>query len=228
MTHSRRIDRRTHLRIATICLVLVGLAAGTTQAQAAGFGTPQECFDAAKGHLAKKDYEGFCRCLTPDSQNLMAGMFSMLPSMMRSFAALGGEEAIKKIDTQFAKIDEVIKKHGLDASKLPGMPEMMKVQKDEAKMKALFDNMLAPVKDRAAYLAELMKAFESLQDGQPGAPNLAEAIDGDLKDLTVAGDTATGTLVVTRNGDTQEQPFNFKKVDGGWLIDLPIQGPGGA
>ena len=214
------------MRLLTIGLVLVGLAAGSSQAVAAKFDSPQACFDEAKTQIIKKNYDGFCRCLTPDSQNLMAGMFSMLPSMMKSFAALGGEEAIKEIDAKFAKINDVIKKHGIEADKLPDMTEIMKIQQDEDKMKARFNKMLAPVKDRAAYLADLMKALESLQEGQPGAASIADAINGELKGLTVTGDSATGTLVVKKNGQDQEQPFNFKKIDGGWLIDLPMQGPG--
>lgn len=226
MTHSLFHHRPVRFLVVTTCLLLVGFAATANQAAAAGFETPEACFNAAKEKISKKDYAGFVACLTPKSQNLLSGMFSLLPTLMQSFAALGGEEAIKELETKFAGVNAVIKKHGIDTATMPGMQEMVAAQQDETKLQALFDKILTPVKDRPAYLAELMKAFEALGDGQTGGPKIEDAINGELKGLQVNGDTASATLVVEKDGQAQEQPFNFKKTAGGWLIDLPLDGPG--
>jgi len=40
-----------------------------------------------------------------------------------------------------------------------------------------------------------------------------------LKDVMVTGDTAKGTIVNSKG----EKPINFKKIDGGWKLDFPIE-----
>jgi len=223
MSQTKMTRRNMWLLVATMSIAFSGLSSAT----AATYDSPQACFDGAKTLVKNKDYKGFCQCLTPDSQNLMGGMFSMMPSMMKQFAALGGDEGLKEFETKFAKINQIIAASGINTDDFPGMAEMQKLQQDEAKLREVFAKALAPVKDRAAYVAELMVAYEALQDGQDGGPQFSAAVDGELKDIQIDGDTATATLVLENEGEPQEQPLNFKKVDGSWLIDLPMSGPGG-
>ena len=60
-----------------------------------------------------------------------------------------------------------------------------------------------------------------------GKKDQEEAIGGELKDLKIDGDKATATLVRKKGGKDAQEPIEFRKVGGGWKLELPERPMGG-
>jgi hypothetical protein len=48
--------------------------------------SPQAVFESAKSAAQREDWEAFCRCLTPESRDQMAGMMIVAAAMMKGFS----------------------------------------------------------------------------------------------------------------------------------------------
>ena len=100
--------------------------------------------------MQAEDMEKFCGCLTPESQDLMAGVLVMSGAMMKGMAvgmaAMGGDEAKAEAEKKFAPIDEVLTKHGVSPEELE--KEDMDVPADpKAAMKKLSRGRFVPADD---------------------------------------------------------------------------------
>ena len=159
--------------------------------------SPTAVFEAAQAASSKRDMEDLMNCLTEESQETFVEMLVGFFGMMKGFAGLAGEELPEPI----AKLDKVMKKHGLSDKVLEEM-------EDES----------YPVKDKAALVGDFFKAsgMGSKTRKLPPMWNTLTQPTGKLADVSINGDTATATAV---DGDTREM-VSFKKIDGGWLIHL--------
>ncbi len=205
-------------RVVRCALVLV-IAIGCVGCGSAKHDSPQAVYDAAKVAVQAKDFQKFCGCLTPESQDLMAGGMVMAGVMMKGMAvgmgAMGGDEAKAKAEKKFAPVDEVLAKHGVSSEELEKEGENMDVQADP---KVAMKKFSERIKDKPAFIGDMMKAMESLrEDGQGGGP--ADEFTANLTDVKIEGDTASGTTAKPDAPD-EKSPIHFKKVDGGWFIDL--------
>lgn len=221
----RNTDWRPIVRIG---LIVGGVVAGLAVLAIAGFflwplvmggQSPEAVFETAKAKSQARDWEGFCDCLTPESQDAMAGM--MLASVvmlkeMSGMAALGGSERLKEAQQQLTAVTAVLDKHGLTDEKLkelrgaaPGMPLR---EPDRVKQ------MLAPVKNRGQFIADMLRTMMQLGNRAETAPLEADAV---LENVQISGDTATASLKQTRDGTQRSETMNFKRVNGVWKIALP-------
>lgn len=175
------------------------------------YDSPAKVFEAAKSAVEKKDMAGFLKCMTPESQEVFAGVLAMSALMMKALAeAFGGGGDNKEL----AKIDDVLKKHGLTTKMMKELENS-----DDKDPKAAIKKLTAPIKDKPAFVKDIMAALESMGDkGGGGGP--ADDFAGKLTNVKVDGDSATGTVTQTKDGEKKEDEINFKKVNGGWLIDL--------
>ena len=169
--------------------------------------SPEAVFEAAKSAMADEDMEGFMNCLTPESQDLLAGSMVMLGTMMKGLAALGGEDA--DAQQSVSKIGKVLEDHGLTEDAMKKMEGA-----DESDPASAMKRLVEPVKDKAAFVGDMFEVFSGMEDG--AAVQKDFQFKGTLKDIKIDGDSASAVL---EDGGTSD-PFHFKKVKGSWLIRL--------
>jgi len=145
----------------------------------------------------------------------------MLRAMGAKFADRKGAD--DETAVRMAKVDVIMKKHGLDPDKEP----TGEITEDMKEMVVEFKKDLSPVKDRAVFLGEMLQVLSDPEGYGLKGPDLKAIFGGELKNVKVEGDSATATLVRTQNGQEQSTPYAFKLVDGIWLIDVLEMGPGG-
>lgn len=198
---------------ALLCSSLLFVSVSLTGCGQKKYTSPEAVFEAARSAVADEDMEGFMNCLTSESQDLFSGMLVMLGSMMKGFAALAGDDA----DTAEAvsKMEKVFEKHGLTEDVMKEMEEA-----DESDPTAAMEKLVEPIKDKAAFVADMLEAFKGL-DNEGGSP--ADQFKGTLKDIKIDGDSASAVL---EDGGKTE-PIQFKKVKGSWLIHLDPEEFGG-
>ena len=167
--------------------------------------SPEAVFEAAKSAMADEDMEGFMNCLTPESQDLLAGAMVMLGTMMKGLAALGGEDA--DAQQSMSKIGKVLEDHGLTEDAMKKMEGA-----DESDPASAMKRLVEPVKDKAAFVGDMFEVFSGMENG---ATEDFE-FKGTLKDIKIDGDSASAVL---EDGGTSK-PVQFKKVKGSWLIHL--------
>jgi len=209
-----------------VVLPLLALVCSPLAVQAADevkkYDSPQAVFDAGKAASAKENWPAFCAVLTPDSRDTLTGLMAMTGAMMEQLAGLGGAfgdgEATKEIEQRLAPIREVLDKHNVDTeaiqAKLKGQGAGAAF-KDAKQLKVFASS----VKDRTGFVADMMGAMKKLSDGKMDAPLNQDA---KLIDVTQDGDAASGFVEMTKNGQLRKEPIQFQKIDGGWLIQLPM------
>lgn len=167
-------------------------------AASTGGKSPEDAFAKFKKATEKNDYKGAFNCLDASTQNaLAAGLV-----MMSGFMVMGDDEAAKKIE-------EVMKKHKLNDL---DETEMEKFKDDQ---KAATEFIAAKVKNKSQFFEDVMKVAASAKN----AGGTSFAIKGELKDIKIDGDEATGKIVM--EGD-REEPIKFVKVGGRWLIKMEM------
>jgi len=185
--------------------------------------TPQAAFDAAKAALDKKDYQAFCTNLTPESRDAMAGGMVVAGVMMEQFAGLaaafGGGGDAKEAEEKLAPIREALKKHGVDKEAVQN--NMQELQGQASTDPKAVAKLAEPIKDKNAFIADMMSAFEKMGDGEQDETPLSG--DAKLVDVKEDGDTASATIVMTKDGAETKEPISFKKIDGTWLIEMPME-----
>ncbi len=164
------------------------------------YDSPSAVFEAAQAASAKRDMEGVMNCLTEESQQTFVEMLVGFFGMMKGFAGLAGEELPEPI----AKLDKVMKKHGLSDKALEQM-------EDES----------YAVKDKAGFVGDFFKAMNvpKRQELPPLWSTLLQP-SGKLEDISIHEGAAVGTAV---DGDTHIT-IGFIKVGESWLIDLSASG----
>ena len=174
--------------------------------------TPDDVFQAAKAAAAKEDWKGFCDCLTDDSRDTFAGGMAFAGVMMKAFGELGGKEAQGKLKP----IDDVLSKHGLTEENLKKMEKAPPLGGGEKDMAKAMKEMAAPIKDRSAFVADMVAALKQVEGKGKDQPPFPK--DAVLKDLKIDGDSAKA-VVVGRQGDVERSdPIEFRKVGAGWKI----------
>ena len=202
---------------ALICLTAVGCGGG-------GHDSPQAAFDAMKAAGDKKDWKGLCECMTPDSRDAMAGGMVVAGTVMKAmgvFAMMGGGEQAEKTKAALERIDEVLKKHGVDEDAMKKVQETMQgaEPKDPTNNLAVLKELAALIEDKPTFIGDM---FTVLEEMNPGESPMSFG-NAALKDVKIDGDTATGTIAKTVKGTKKNDPINFKKIDGGWLVDIPMR-----
>ncbi len=180
---------------------------------AAAAGSPEDAFKAVKAAGEKNDYKAACESLTPESRDMLGGGL-VLAGMFASFGPDG------------KPVKDAMEKHGLTEEVMKGSDGAPPTDPIEG-----MKQMLAPVKDRNQFVADMATAIASVPGGKAPPPFPADA---ELKDLKVDGDAATATVDYTLKGAKTSDPVTFKKADGKWLIDISAilmkqmgGGPGG-
>ena len=162
--------------------------------------SPPDVFEAAQAASAKRDMEGVMNCLTEESQHTFVEKLVGFFGMMKGFAGL----ADKALPEPIAKLDNIMKKHGIS----------------DKVLEEIEDGSYA-VKDKAGLVGDFFKAMD-VSKGEELPPLWSSLLQpsGKLEDISIDGDTAVGTAV---DGDTRII-IGFIKVGESWLIDLSASG----
>ena len=166
--------------------------------------TPEATLETAKVAFADNDYNDFCDCLSEDGRDQMAAMMVLL-GRYRQLTTEG--EAAEEIAA-------VLKKHGLeeaDTKNVNGDPNA-----SDQSAKAQFKKLVEPIKDRSAFIVEIIAVIRKHSD-QPDTKLLLP--DARLTDLKIDGQVATAKLVQTRDGEEKTTPIKFAKNGNQWKID---------
>ena len=183
----------------------------------------QELFAKANGAVLKGDYATYVDCMTPQSQDVLAGKLMMSAVKMKeevesTIGPMLGmsmpelpevEKAMKEQQAILGKIDTILKKYGIDPAK---------VNTDLASDNAECAKAGAAVNDKTAFVVDVLDYFKSLSGG--GVPN--SMIAGDLTQLEVVGDHATAVILNRSGGMSYIEPIEFSKIDDQWKIELPL------
>ncbi|MEX2186435.1 MAG: hypothetical protein WD875_06565 [Pirellulales bacterium] len=173
-------------------------------AASGGMATPEATFEAAKAAEEKGDWHAFVACVTPEGQE--EGAMGMV--LMAGFSSS-------------ADVKAALEKHGLTEEWGKKVGEDESIKDPEAAMK----KMLEPVKDHAAFLADVLTALAKEKDSGFKGPDFRNST---LKDVKIDGDTATATREFEEKGTKETQAITFKKVDGNWRMEMPKPGGGPA
>jgi hypothetical protein len=187
--------------------------------QPTAYQTPEEVFSAFMAAGAKEDWKTMCECLTDDSRDKMAVGLVLAATFGKAFATT------PELKAKFKLVDDVLAKHGIPLSQKQGPASPP--SKDPRNFEKAMMKVLELVKDRNAFIADMLVAFKQLSDD----PQQKNPVGGDfdfkevkLEDVKIQGDSATGVAVARRGGNEARQPLNFKKVGGGWKIEFPDKG----
>ncbi|MCE9546435.1 MAG: hypothetical protein K8T25_13090 [Planctomycetia bacterium] len=206
-------------RAIAVGIVLVACHGCKAPHAAVSYKSPQEVFDAANSSVEKKDYQGFCQCLTADTQDQMAGFLVLGPlSLEKMMMALPPQpSAIEAI----SRIDKVFQQHGVDTGKIDLEALGKFPQKTPAEKSEEVKRLAAGIKDKPAFISDMILAMESNAKSQGNfIQSRLPFGNSRLEDLKIEGDSATGTAVDKTNG--QKTPVTFSKVNEGWLISRQL------
>jgi hypothetical protein len=180
--------------LATALITTVALTSGCGESSTAArsFDSPDAVFSAFQESTKAEDWPGAARCLTAESQAMLAdGMI-----IAASFQTAG--DSAKEQD-----LKAILKRHGIDLDA---------ALSDEASPTGP-TSLAASAKDKSALLADVW-AWLKKNGKNGGGPDLRM---DKLTDVKAEGDQATALADTSRG----QRPIEFRRVDGGWLIHLP-------
>jgi hypothetical protein len=175
-----------------------------------GPASPEAVFAKATSALEQEDWKGFFDCMTPEGQDQVAA--AMLG--MAAMAARGGSRVPADKQEKVQQLKAVLEDHGIDQETLEGMPagfELLSTARNPEKMKPY----LAPIRNRSAFIADMIDVLQEIGDREMPTPPL---IDAHLEDVKIDGDTATAVAVGTKDGQERRDKIHFRKVGGSWKI----------
>ncbi len=189
--------------LAALVAFLVGCGSSNDNSKTAGGATPEEVFGIAQRAAEKEDWKAYCSTMTVDSQTVFAAGIAVSATIMKHTA--DAEDAQK--DTA------MLEQHGITEDSIRGVMNDRSI-KDPKEGSGL---VLKNVKDHQQFVADMMATFKAAKELPHRANQSSIERSQNLKNVTINGDKATGTLETTGKPD---KPIAFAKVDGEWLIDL--------
>src|SRR5262245_61937909 len=179
--------------------------------------TPQEAFTAALAAAEKDDWKRTYECLTEDSRELFASYAAIFGFLAKELS--NPDILTDELKAALKSLHEVFKKHDLTNDHMnkyiriesgapkQGSPEEKKKDTQE---------MLKPVKDRGAFIADTLSAMRKLDGLKEGLLRGAR-----LEDVKISGDSATGVMVYKVVGKEQRLAIGFRRITGSWKVELP-------
>jgi hypothetical protein len=206
--------------------LLLGCGAGTDKSLESAmkvYPSPRALFEAYRDASRHGDWQAIYHMSTSEAQRNM---------VFESYFACGevSTPALKALQDKFGPSEATLgktlreeygRKHGADI----GQGETAgNAARDQDLLRQVF---FALTKDKVGFFTEVQKELN-----KQGGRSLAPVIAGDLEDLTVNGDTATGRVVVRlfhlghdRGGGPEREvettsytTFHFRRVKRGWLL----------
>jgi len=217
-----------------VCALLLVALPATVRAQpgsAAPLGgdSPQDVIDQVRAAGEDEDLGTMVGLIAPDDRAMLSMTMIMMMGMVMAFSQMGAgmaegmaegmgaemsdedraameaerEEAMAQVKQFEADFEATLKRYGLE--------EVMESESDDPAV------LMADV-DQVGLIRDLMKLMDDLpgeEGGGEDGESPVEIPEGDLTDLEINGDTATGTI----GGEAME----FVRVDGRWFVALGLK-----
>jgi WD40 repeat protein len=173
--------------------------------------TPQAAYDAFIAAQDKGDFKGVVALLAPETQKRNAEELAL------EWVGRRIELARSKDDdraTRFKAVLAVLSKHGMTEEAVNKIIAAQQKERNEEKAKAA---VLALIKDRAAFLVDVMAAMHAAMSKEEKPP------PGKFKltKVKIDGDKGKG-VIVQKAGDREfYEPIEFVKIGGGWKVAFP-------
>jgi len=149
----------------------------SSDSEPVGFESPEAAFQAMKAAAQRDDFPAAVRCLTPESQGVMAMMMTFPLAMMAAF------------DPDMEKeVEALMQRHGISMD-------------DESE-----DFPIDQIPDRIAFITDVVEFMEANSDGEDDEGPIKQMADAELHDLTIDGNEAHGT-VRTSDGESEAMDF---------------------
>ncbi len=172
-----------------------------------GGSSPEDVFLRARAAARNDDVPGMLRLLAPDAQAELCLMMYVGTRMMIAMISRTPEGA-KGAEKADQDLQALMKKHG---AKEPDPSAPAPNLNDRAARRAVAREMFGGV-DFPTFFTDLQAIAESLGSTGGGMRLKQNSIDGEISDLTLEGDRATGKV-----GD---RTHLFVRVDGRWYVEL--------
>jgi len=183
-------------------MILALLAAGCGTE---GGSSPADVFSRAKASVESKDWAGMMDCVAPDDRPLLSFGLVVAGSVIVGMSSMTGGEKDGAMKTDY---EAVLKKHDIDPSNTD-MPKLEPSDKDG--MRRAAGEMMKGI-DHKAFFVDMMRFLS--EHGEGDGVSAAGKLKGDLSDVEIDGDRATG-----RAGG---KDLTFVKVDGRWYLELGV------
>lgn len=210
-------------------LVLHPLAAQAAAAAGEGAESPAAVVEGLKAAAEAQDFPGLARLLAPEARAQITVSLIVGVSMMVAFAQMGGEMAgslgdafsdgddaeqqaeLAKQQEEAAAVAAGIQKRLEGVFEKYGLEDVMdEAEGDDAAGPEKLTQALVGI-DQPALIGELLDIMASLGEGGPGEKSPVPV--GELENLAIDGDHATGTV----NGEAAE----FVRIDDRWYFSPP-------
>ena len=174
-----------------------------------GGDSPEAVHQAICDAVPAEDWRKMAGCLSPETRERMAGFLLI----MTGFATRNEEHA--------AALRELFKRHGIPIPEAPLPVEGKEAPEEQSNfvMNAgageLLKKALASIKDKAAFIAEMVPLINKMH-GQQISYDTAR-----LADLKIEGNKATAVRVINQDGKERREPVEFRKIDGRWYVHVP-------
>jgi hypothetical protein len=191
------------------------------------FSTPEATAKSMTTALAALDFAGAYDCLTPESQNLIVGAVVMMGAgmqEMQSKLAQAPPQLKEQLEGQMGPFIAIMERHGVTADAVANMKN--KLQPGAFRDPAVMSELADKVADKRGFIGELASALVDLAKQNGQMPDINQAVSGELSDVKIEGDTATGKFT-TASG---EEKLLFQKTAAGWKLHIDTSrlpaGPG--
>jgi hypothetical protein len=197
----------TYIAIIVVAVLAVAVFFLADFGSSKTFASPEEVIDGIRTAAQKDDVRGWCQCLTEASRDLMAARVAI-----EEYYSKLNPEAGKGQKAESKALEKVFEAHGLTDAFLSKMEREAMILSDKRSptreqvksAKAI----LAPVRDRNSFLADVFKTIHQ-------SP-LGDWKDAKLLEVKTKGNIAVGR--VNFNGRPQE--FFFTKEGESWRLDF--------
>lgn len=174
-----------------------------------GAESPQALVARMRQAARDEDMREFAACITRDDLTEAVQGMTFLAAMVAAFSVMEEDldeaEAEAAIAEKLAGLDAILTRHGL-----PAMSD-----EDAMEDESGLENILAGM-DQATMVelfAELVGVMMELGDEDDASTEFLPLFEGELTDLAIDGDRATGTI--------DDMPIEFVQVDGRWFASMP-------
>jgi hypothetical protein len=131
---------------------------------------------------------------------------------MRTFSSLTPngieKDASKKVNDKVARAEALLEKHGVTEA-------MLKSINPSNAGPNVFVDLGNSIEDNVGFAGEMMAIMQGA-GANAKSPSM-EWADANVSEIEIDGDSAAGNLKI----DGKTQLINFKKVSGGWRVQLP-------
>jgi hypothetical protein len=117
---------------------------------------------------------------------------------------------------ELARIDAALKKAGLTEKAIEELEDSV-LGDDPQQAHAAMIKIGGQIRDKPAFISEMVSIVEAINNEEGSVNKMAE---GTLQNLKIDGDSARGEIV---KGEDEREPIEFRKIHGGWLIEIPAE-----